>query len=173
MKKKTNSSFMLPLGAVLHYLLIASLLFTGVTFAKFTSVSTGSDTAKVASFDVRTEYTDKDINITFADSENTASDSFPLTVISNSEVAVEYDIQLSWSSTLSSQIEINVGIDGGASQQISTSPIVFSNIGEFAPTDTELRNEHNFNITVTKADGSSEEITVPDITIEVIARQID
>ena len=45
--KKANAMH-LPLGIYLIYLLVATLLFTGVSFSKFATTSSGEDSARVA-----------------------------------------------------------------------------------------------------------------------------
>ena len=93
-KKNNNKSrFRLPMSALVTYLLLACLLTTGVTLAKFISTSGGSDMASVASFEVFSNVTssegDLSIDCTHVYS-STAT--YVFDVVNNGEVAVGYKV---------------------------------------------------------------------------------
>lgn len=55
-KYEKKNKMHLPLSAYLTYLLVATLLFTGVSFSKFATTSSGEDSARVAVMAMDTSY---------------------------------------------------------------------------------------------------------------------
>ena len=55
-KYEKKKKMRLPLSAYLTYLLVATLLFTGVSFSKFATTSSGEDSARVAVMAMDTSY---------------------------------------------------------------------------------------------------------------------
>lgn len=55
-KYEKKNKMRLPLSAYLTYLLVATLLFTGVSFSKFATTSSGEDSARVAVMAMDTSY---------------------------------------------------------------------------------------------------------------------
>lgn len=87
--KKTR----VPLSVWLCYLLIAALVFTGGSLARYTSTASGTATARVARFDMATAVVDgqaTNIELQAGDADSTGAYSF--TVTNNSEVLVEYRV---------------------------------------------------------------------------------
>lgn len=55
-KYEKKNKMRLPLSAYLTYLLVATLLFTGVSFSKFATTSSGEDSARIAVMAIDTSY---------------------------------------------------------------------------------------------------------------------
>lgn len=83
----------LPLSVWLSYLLVCTLLLTGVSFARYTVTNSGDDTARAAAGQVTVDWTDN-TNITLvASSTDEAAENYTFHVSNNdSEVAIQYDV---------------------------------------------------------------------------------
>lgn len=98
-KKRTR----LPLSAYLSYLLVATVLFTGVTFSGYITAVNGGDSARVAKFEI-TETMFKNVNGVKTEETMSAPISAALApgesvtreiIVGNvSEVAIEYGVDL-------------------------------------------------------------------------------
>ena len=77
---------------LLAAVLISSYMVSGL-YAKFISTSSGSDSARVAKFDVSSNIDSQEVNIelNFYDADK-LTDSFKFYVTSNSEVSLTYDV---------------------------------------------------------------------------------
>lgn len=62
-EKTSKNKLRLPLRAYLSYILLATLLFTGVSFSKFATTSSGQDSARVAVMASDTSFVLNDINL--------------------------------------------------------------------------------------------------------------
>lgn len=85
----------LPLSAYLSYLLVATFLFTGVSFSKFATTASGSDRARVAGFRVTVsgqQASAEDIELSVGD--ESSSGTYTFTVNNGSEVTVRYQLIL-------------------------------------------------------------------------------
>ena len=76
----------LPLHAYLLYLLVASLLFTGVSFSSYVATTSGADSARVARFDVTIEGSND--NLMINELYNKLHDDYCFYVNNNSEVTI-------------------------------------------------------------------------------------
>lgn len=112
---ETAEKFRLPLSAYLSYLLVATLLFTGVSFSKFASAAEGSDTASVAKFSVdAAAYEDNTLTMDCKSIINAGADSYIFTVTSDSEVTVSYDVVITLEKALPEGV--NMTLEKGAEQ---------------------------------------------------------
>lgn len=89
----------LPLSAYLLYIIVATLLFTGVTFSGYISVAGGSGSARVAKFEIKEIVNGSEL--AYEETirlQGTASPNSPMTqkikVENKSEVSVEYTMEL-------------------------------------------------------------------------------
>ena len=103
---ETAEKFRLPLSAYLSYLLVATLLFTGVSFSKFASAASESETAYIAEFsvDAAADTSNITMNCKSAITPGTGSGSF--TVIGRSEVTATYDVVITLDEPLSEDVKI-------------------------------------------------------------------
>lgn len=82
-----------PLSAWLCYLLIATLLFSGGSLARYSTTASGTATARMARFDMATAVADGQpgsIDLQAGDTGSNGTYSF--TVTNNSEVLVKYNV---------------------------------------------------------------------------------
>jgi len=106
---ETAEKFRLPLSAYLCYLLVATLLFTGVSFSKFASAAGGSDTARVAKFSVdAAAYEDNTLTMNCKSIINAGADSYIFTVTSDSEVTVSYDVMITLNKALPEGVDMTL-----------------------------------------------------------------
>lgn len=90
---KKTASRRPPVFVYLGYLLVATMLVTGVTFAGYVSTSSGGDEARVAKFEV-TDTSDlltASLNVSISPGEEKI---VPLEVENKSEVAIDYTINI-------------------------------------------------------------------------------
>ena len=86
---KTKRKHKLPLTAVLTYLIVVTLVATGVSLSAYVSTASGGDEARVAKFDVQqTGVTSLHLSNAIAPSETGASNTNNIKVTNNSEVSV-------------------------------------------------------------------------------------
>lgn len=98
-KQKRNSihvnkgkRFRLPLSAIVSYLLVVTLLLSGVSLARYTASATGSDSARVARFSVSaTASADQPSTLTLDSAEGTSGE-YAFEVMNDSETAVQYTV---------------------------------------------------------------------------------
>ncbi len=90
-KKKVRA---VPPYMILVYLLVASFVLTGVSFAKYGTTTTAEDAAASAQFKVELAgvQSDKEIELYLADDGSEVKANFQFSVTSYSEVPVTYDI---------------------------------------------------------------------------------
>lgn len=184
MEQKNNrrSSRRLDLGSLMMRLalisfclvLLSAHLMSGL-FAKYSTTASGSDSARVAKFDVQVQGVDPNaINVTCTNySGDTGSCTF--TVTNKSEVAVEYDVVLAYSEA--SYLTPSFAEAGVQRTDPDTSTIRFSSDNwKLAPGTNS--NTHTLAFTVdwdkftSDATGSSKSVTV-NYTITIVVRQVD
>ena len=89
---QTPDSFLLGLAAVLFTLVAASTYLMGGLYARYAASGQGTDSARVAAFDVSVDKPE-DISISYGITENDQAD-YTLTFHNDSEVAVSYSIRV-------------------------------------------------------------------------------
>lgn len=96
-KHVTKRSRRVPLSVWLAYLLVATLIATGVTFSGYVTEAQGSDSARVAKFEV-SEITSGETTLLLLDLDTTQvvgpgmTMEHPIVVKNNSEVAIRYTL---------------------------------------------------------------------------------
>lgn len=138
-------SWMMRLVAVLIcFLLVSFHLMTGL-YAKYSSTATGSDSARVAKFQV--VVTGDAANISVACTQMPGDEAvYAITVENDSEVAVKYDVIV----TLFTAIPgVSLTLDGETGTQIGSDPtqLKFENLGQFTPNDPTAK-EHTLTFQV-------------------------
>ena len=82
-----------PLPVWLCYLLIAALVFSGGSMARYTSTASGTATARVARFDMATAVADgQSASLELQAGEAGSTGAYSFTVTNNSEVLVKYNV---------------------------------------------------------------------------------
>ena len=87
-KQKKMHRIRLPLHVYLSYLLVATFLFTGVSFSKYASSASAQSSAQIAAFSISVEGETSDALVLDVSDETQKSDSYSFRVTSNSEVMV-------------------------------------------------------------------------------------
>ncbi len=91
-KERKNKVPRLPLTVWLSYLLVCTLLLTGVTFSSYVTSATGGDSARVAKFSVVMTGAEDIVSIDGSNASENLSSAYHFTVTNNSEVAVRYSV---------------------------------------------------------------------------------
>lgn len=162
--------FRLPLHAYLLYLLVATFLFTGVTFSSYVTTASGGDSARVAAGVL--DVSSASPNISLGPENPTAEYTFTVSNYKDgqcSEVAVQYDVTVTLDEPLPEGVSIQLG-----SKTVNTTPqnkvYSFEGVGTL-PAGTEYSNPHTLSFSTT--DSSALTATTLDVTITVHAEQID
>ncbi len=163
-KEKKRRGF--STSALLVYLLIAVTLTTGVSFSRYTTSVSGSDSARVAGFDVSIFGSTDRIHIDGSNSESDLTGSYTLTVTNNSEVAVEYTITVQTASPLPKGI--NLTMDSVTKSTDGTAAAYSFSAGTLAPGGSE-----NHTLTVEAVLTELMDNVEQDITVSVAVAQID
>lgn len=139
-----NRKFNIPMCAafILFILTLISMHLTSGLFARYTVTATGSDTARVAKFDVQAGVGE---NITMDCTLGTDPGKYSITVKNNSEVAVRYSITVDFTEQIPGTA-LMVTLDG-ESGTMSNNTLSFQNCGELVP-NAEEKN-HNLEFTMT------------------------
>ena len=138
---------MFHVGLVLFCLVLFSTYLTGGLYARYTTSASGSDSARVARFEITgvdswTNQGEIDLDLNFFDPNKTSA-SLDFTISSASEVAVKYDVVITMP-TLSNnsdyqewlKIELKEGeniLKTLTADDESTVVFTFDDVGEFAP----------------------------------------
>ena len=87
-KSDKNTKFRLPISAYISYLMLASVLLTGVSFSKYVAKTTSINEARVAIFNIDTQST----SATSFELEAGGTANYSFKVKNLSEVAVDYKL---------------------------------------------------------------------------------
>ena len=160
----------LPLLAYLAYLMVATMVFTGVTFSGYISTTTGTDTATVAKFSISKEVTsDTLIDLDLSAATGNKTDSYTFTVTSNSEVRAAYTVTVTLPKTLPTGVAMEMTMSGGAIKDKTASDNVYTYSSELGFTDT-----HTWTLSFTGDPTKvAAETTLSGIAVSVTAEQID
>lgn len=130
----------LPLPVWLAYLLVCTLLLTGVSFAHYITTANGGDTARVAAGLVTVNYeeSDTEIRLERPTGNSVETKNFEFSVSNgSSEVAIRYDVVVTLGTSL--EAGITMKLDGQTGSLTPNSDgsdgsveYVFSNVGTFA-----------------------------------------
>ncbi len=143
-------------------LAILSCAFGG-TYAKYTTSLTGTASARVAKFDISTLVSEGQENdFSFSTDDTTATYSF--TVMSDSEVAVEYDVVIICSETLPNSISLTLD---GKSPIVNGTTYTFETVGTFTAEGGE--NTHTLTIRI---ENFEYRVNQNGIVVQVVARQV-
>lgn len=129
----------LPLPVWLAYLLVCTLLLTGVSFARYITTANGGDTARVAAGLVTVNYeeSDAEIRLERPTGNSVETNKFEFSVSNgSSEVAIRYDVVVTLDMPLKDGITMKLdGQTGTATGE--ENQYVFSNVGTFAAGENE------------------------------------
>lgn len=167
-----KSRLHLPLHVILAYLLVCSLLLTGVSFSRYISSEGGSDNARVAAGAVVVSYDDDTIvEMMRPEDDGTLTEDFHFSVSNTvSEVAIQYDLVVKLDNPLPDGV--SMALDGTSCTDSGDHTYTFANMGTFAA-GVEATHTHTLSFTgdfgIYQTPG---EVEYP-VTISVLAEQID
>jgi len=164
----------LPLSAYLTYLLIATFVFTGVSFSKFAASASGSDSVSVAGFNVRdisAAAVDSTLTIDLNSDSNSQTAAFQVSC--DADVACTDTVTVTLPGALPSGVTLAAKADGAVvaaaagsttTEYIFTKPFALSNTGQM----------HEWEITfAADAEVVTEEISLAGINITAQVIQND
>lgn len=174
----------IPLRVYLGYLLILTLIFTAVSFAKFATAGDADDAARVASFTVGASVgSNNDLSIGFNDASTsfnttkTASCSINVTNASGTEVAetaVGYEIVITLDSADISADKITLSIDGSTLTPAKVGSNFVYTYSGVSPMPAKVKTERAHTLSI-KADSTKilDDYTNIEFAVDVNFEQID
>lgn len=183
-KLNTRTPIAFHIGLVLFCLVLFSTYLTGGLYARYTTSASGSDSARVAIFQIQGENsweqgTEVDLNLNFFDPTQ-ATDTLSFAITSASEVAVRYSVEIVMPEKDKNGNTIDykwltVTVDGATPVTSEANVFTIANVGTFSPNDGS-KHEHTLTFTILD-DYMGLPNVVGDITGNVIitvrAEQID
>lgn len=163
----------LPIYVYLGYLLICTLLLTGVSFASYVSTSTASDSACVAKGMVTVSYDENNTEIEMSRPSDDGIDTreFTFQVSNNaSEVAIRYDVVVTLDTPLPDGVTMT--LDGRECSGANDNTYTFSNIGTFEAGVNGIK-EHKLVFTGDFRVYQTEGEHMYPVTILILSEQID
>ena len=130
----------MDLYAYLMYLMIASFLLTGVSFARYVSTGSGSDGARVAAGSVVVFHDPAATTIELSRShdDEPVTENFEFSISNqNSEVAIRYDVVVSLAEALPEGVSMS--LDGIPCSGNSGKEFVFPDAGVFSAGFSDIR----------------------------------
>lgn len=164
----------LPLSAYLAYLLVCTLLLTGVSFSRYLTTTGGTAAARVASGVVEVEY-DPDSAHIFMErpwDDGIQTEEFVFTVSNQaSEVAIQYDLEITLNKALPNGVTVE--LDGTTCIQNYATSYTATGAGIFTAGGSEQTNTHCLTFVGDYSTIKSGTDESRKITIRVHATQID
>lgn len=157
-----EKKFHLSLSACFSYLLIISLIFSGISLAKYTASSSDTDSARVTHFSVSATEKAQQNKLLSLDNVQGTSDKYEFEVCNDSEIAVKYTVIVN-----NLPVGVNVNMD---SQTVTSSE--GSSKTEFDAINLNAGDTKACELTFTALD-SAESGTFEGITVDVQFDQID
>ena len=142
-------------GLVLFCLVLFSTYLTGGLYARYTTSASGSDSARVARFEITgggnwTDSTENiDLDLNFFDPNKTSA-SLDFTISSASEVAVEYDVVITMP-TLPNECDyswLEIKLGEATPSSVNGNVYTFSGVGTFAPNYSGAPSEHTLTFAI-------------------------
>lgn len=168
----------LPLSAWLSYLLIATLLFTGVSFSRFAATASVSDSVTVAGFGISgAEVTTADTLSIEMPGSPTTSYIFTVSNVANSkvsQVSMRYKILLTFPQALPDGVSVSLAPTSSpldpCSFSKSNNTYTFTAFSDFA---AGVSATHSYTLSFTGDSSLSEDSLLKGITVKIAAEQID
>lgn len=158
----------LPLPVWLAYLLVCTLLLTGVSFARYTTTANGGDTARVAAGRIEVQCNQ---DTTLVLDTNTSETSLLFSVSNpGAEVAIRYDVEVKLDTPLPAGVTLT--LDGTSGQTEGGKRYIFSQMGCFAPGTLDIQS-HTLVVAANFDESNTVETLEIPVTISVCAEQID
>ncbi|MCM1284915.1 MAG: hypothetical protein NC213_00225 [Acetobacter sp.] len=166
-KQKRNSihvnkekRFKISISAIVIYLLVVTLLLSGVSLARYTASATGSDSASMARFSVSATAGAGQPGVIELDSAEGTSGEYAFEVLNDSEMAVQYTVVVG---NLPPEICVSIG-----SQAVTTTDEI--NTAVFDAENLEAGQKANRSITFTALDDADSDLyeNISDVQFEQI-----
>lgn len=174
-KSNQKTPVVFRLGIILLCCMLFTTYLMGNLYARYTTTASGSDSARVAKFDVTNSITQSvDLELDFFDAKK-LSTSLSVAVASGSEVAVTYDVVVTLPTGIDlSWLEIKLG---EKSPTVSGNTYTFSEVGKFAP-NSNVTHTHTLTFSIkTESQGnppdSLKSMETCGVQITVHSEQID
>lgn len=129
-----KAPFVFEFGLVLICAVLVSVCMMGGLLARYTTTASGSDSARVAKFDITNSVDSQaaDIDLHFYDFSK-LSDEFAFSVVSESEVAVTYDVVVTMPAGMDYYTWLDLRLDGAEADRVEDNVFTFSNVNVLAP----------------------------------------
>lgn len=176
MKNKTTNQnqkkiHFLPLSACTAYLLVCTLLLTGVTVAKYTAVSDDDDSAKAAGSEITVSGSDWSGEIVYGRGEKNDFQ-YDFSVKGETEVAMEYDVIVDLGGELPEGMKMT--LDAINYPEYDEGKYVFEKAGIFEAGEAEeIEYLHTLEFAVTEDNMNNESRIFENISISLLAEQVD
>lgn len=171
-KKKIH---FLPLSACTAYLLVCTLLLTGVTVSKYTILSNDDDSAKAAGSEITVSGSAWSGEIVYGKGEKNDFQ-YDFSVKGETEVAMEYDVIVDLGGELPEGMEMTLdGTRDGISEaeyDDNEGKYVFENAGIFEAGETE-EIKHTLKLEAIPERMNNESRIFKNISISLLAEQVD
>lgn len=164
----------LPLPVWLAYLLVCTLLLTGVSLARYITTADGSDAARVASGLVTVSYGENTTQMEMVrpPDDGVLTEDFKFTVSNNSsEVAIRYDVVVTLDKALGEGVTMTLDEKKGTKTD-EGKQYEFANVGTFAAGENKT-DTHTLSFTGDFMEIPSETDNTYNIQISIRSRQVD
>ena len=179
-EKKQKVNIPMCAAFILFVLTLISMHLTSGLFARYTVTATGSDSARVAKFDVQGDAVLRDVILDCRNGSSTGE--YIITVTNNSEVAIRYSFTLDFTEQLpGTAVLVKMGENQGSATN-DNKTLTFSNVGTLGPNAGPQQHTLEFiinnwsHVTSRENGGVQGEQTANwklDFTVSVTAEQID
>ena len=181
---------MLKISMILFGLVLITSHFTSGLYAKYTSKSTSSDFARVASFKIETELDLDNVSMGITEGGNPsfelggedeiASIRIPFYIESASEVAVAYSVEVNFGNGVTLPHDLILTLSNSVNSKSILSNgntlFVFDEFGTLLPKNISSENQRDelqLIVSILDLTNITEEITIPNIELTVKVYQID
>lgn len=160
MKNKNKVNIPLFLAGILFFLTLISSSLTSNLIAKYSTTASGSDSARVAKFDVITSTNSQPDTIELVSGDRDSSGTYKFTIKNNSEVVVKNSVIVEG---VPSQVKVVFNVTGQT--QMGAGKLTFD-VGE-------LGIGASVDCTLTFYADTNCDTQIKDVTIQVLAEQVD
>lgn len=160
MKNKNKVNIPLLLAGILFCLTLISSSLTSNLIAKYSTTALGSDSARVAKFNVSATENNQSANIALAAGDSSSTGEYKFTITNNSEVVVKYSI-------IVKNVPNQVKVIYNGTQLISTG----SGDLTFDAGELDIGASVDCTLIFSALDGSTTQTT--QVTIQVLTEQVD
>ena len=171
---KAKMNIPMCMACVLLCLTLFSTYLTGGLYARYISRDDFEDSARVAKFDVDLSSNSDKVDIRL---ERSTTGNYSFIIHNKSEVAIKYDILLTFNKELPSYVKVTLNGKGGTKPEGDANSLLFENVGTVAPNVPDTDNTLVFEVSslddfLGSATGQNHSFEI-DFTASVNCEQID